>query len=55
MQSSKKQLNEPLKPVDYKNGHAYLYEVDGNPSFVKLLCTARTIQQRSGEWKYEYN
>jgi hypothetical protein len=55
MQRSKKELDEPLKPIDYKDGHVYLYEVDGNPGFVKLGYTMRAIQERSREWKFGCN
>ncbi|KAF2722961.1 DUF1766-domain-containing protein [Polychaeton citri CBS 116435] len=40
---------------DAKRGYIYLYEVEGNPGFVKLGYTTRSVEVRQSEWEFDCN
>lgn len=45
----------PLDKIDERSGYVYLYEVDGNPGFVKIGYTLRDIAERHEEWTFQCN
>ncbi|KAG4271106.1 hypothetical protein FPRO04_11334 [Fusarium proliferatum] len=44
-----------LDAMDQKDGYVYMYEVEGNPGFVKIGYTTRSIEERLREWEFDCN
>jgi hypothetical protein len=52
----RRQVLQPLVLADeIKKGYIYLYQVEGNPGFLKLGYTTQTIKQRHDQWQEDCN
>lgn len=51
----KSEIMRELNPRDPTSGHVYVYEVDGNPGFVKIGYTGRLVEDRHQEWSFDCN
>lgn len=51
----KSEMMRELNPRDPTSGHVYVYEVDGNPGFVKIGYTGRLVEDRHEEWSFDCN
>jgi hypothetical protein len=51
----RKTIQRALDVKDLRDGHIYLYEVEGNQGYVKVGYTTRSVQQRHSEWEFECN
>ncbi|KAI4262947.1 MAG: hypothetical protein L6R42_001883 [Xanthoria sp. 1 TBL-2021] len=49
------EVTKPLNLEDQKDGHVYLYEVEGNKGFVKIGYTGRSTEIRHREWGFDCN
>ncbi|KAM5383829.1 hypothetical protein ACJZ2D_001818 [Fusarium nematophilum] len=38
-----------------RDGHVYMYEVEGNPGFVKIGYTTRSVEERLQDWEFDCN
>ncbi|EKJ72021.1 hypothetical protein FPSE_07800 [Fusarium pseudograminearum CS3096] len=48
-------INKPLQTVDLRHGHIYMYEVEGNPGFVKIGYTTQSVNKRLEKWDFDCN
>ncbi|ENH70208.1 hypothetical protein FOC1_g10000129 [Fusarium oxysporum f. sp. cubense race 1] len=51
----KSKMMSELNNKDLGDGYIYLYEVDGNPGFVKIGFTTSSVEDRLRKWKFECN
>lgn len=51
----KSKMMSELDNKDLGDGYIYLYEVDGNPGFVKIGFTTVSVEDRLRKWKFECN
>lgn len=48
-------IRRSLNSIDQKDGHVYLYEVEGNKGLVKIGYTGRSTEMRHKEWSFDCN
>lgn len=51
----KRKMMDKLIPDDLFSGYVYAYEVEGNPGYVKIGYTTRSVEARHEEWKFACN
>ncbi|KAH7230881.1 T5orf172 domain-containing protein [Fusarium tricinctum] len=51
----KSKMIRDLENKDLEEGYIYLYEVDGNPGFVKIGYTTQSVEDRLKDWKDKCN
>ncbi|SPJ73996.1 uncharacterized protein FTOL_03726 [Fusarium torulosum] len=51
----KREMTRELHEKDQRDGHVYMYEVEGNPGFVKIGYTTRSVEERLQEWDFDCN
>jgi hypothetical protein len=51
----KEEMRRELHDKNQKDGHMYMYEVEGNPGFVKIGYTTRSVEERLQEWDFNCN
>ncbi|CAG2014930.1 unnamed protein product [Fusarium graminearum] len=51
----KSKMIRDLENKDLEDGYIYLYEVDGNPGFVKIGYTTQLVEDRLRSWKAKCN
>ncbi|KAL4724577.1 hypothetical protein ACLX1H_008018 [Fusarium chlamydosporum] len=51
----KSEIKKPLEVIEQKAGYIYIYEVVGNPGFVKIGYTTRSVDERLQEWEFDCN
>jgi hypothetical protein len=51
----KHEMKRELDYKDQRDGHVYMYEVKGNPGFVKIGYTTRSVEERLQEWVFNCN
>ncbi|KAL6918485.1 hypothetical protein FSST1_009980 [Fusarium sambucinum] len=52
----KQKITKALKTVDHSDGYIYMYEVEGNPGFVKIGYTTHpSVDKRLEEWEFDCN
>ncbi|CEI60083.1 hypothetical protein FVEN_g8127 [Fusarium venenatum] len=49
----KQRIDKPL--VHPRHGYIYMYEVEGNPGFVKIGCTTQSVDKRLKDWEFDCN
>ncbi|KAF5965916.1 hypothetical protein FCOIX_12720 [Fusarium coicis] len=51
----KREMTRELHDKDQRDGHVYMYEVEGNPGFVKIGYTTRSVEERLQDWDFNCN
>ncbi|KAJ4246839.1 hypothetical protein NW762_013391 [Fusarium torreyae] len=51
----KREMTKELQDKDRKDGQVYMYEVEGNPGFVKIGYTTRSVEERLKDWDFDCN
>ncbi|KAG8670860.1 hypothetical protein FPOAC2_04163 [Fusarium poae] len=51
----KRLINKSLVKADLCHGYIYMYEVEGNPGFVKIGYTTQPVEDRLDKWKFDCN
>ncbi|RBR20334.1 uncharacterized protein FIESC28_05298 [Fusarium coffeatum] len=51
----KEEMNKPLEDEDIQKGYVYMYEVEGNPGFVKIGYTTQSVEKRLQDWEFKCN
>jgi hypothetical protein len=51
----RQKVKEELESEDLKDGYVYAFDVPGNPGFVKIGYTSRSVEERHEEWRFECN
>ncbi|KAM6513241.1 hypothetical protein FALCPG4_015693 [Fusarium falciforme] len=51
----KREMTRELHDKDQRGGHVYMYEVEGNPGFVKIGYTTRSVEERLQDWDFDCN
>lgn len=49
------EASRQLDPMDFKHGCVYVYQVEGNPDYVKIGYTTRPVSVRHDEWSFDCN
>ncbi|EMT69710.1 hypothetical protein FOC4_g10000990 [Fusarium odoratissimum] len=50
-----REMLRELHDMDQRDGHVYMYKVEGNPGFVKIGYTTRFVEERLQEWDFDCN
>jgi len=51
----RQKVKDELESEDLKDGYVYAFDVPGNPGFVKIGYTSRSVVERHKEWRFECN
>ncbi|KAF4415007.1 DUF1766-domain-containing protein [Fusarium austroafricanum] len=51
----KREMTRELHDKDRRDGRVYMYEVEGNPGFVKIGYTTRSVEERLQDWDFNCN
>ena len=51
----KRKMMQGLLDKDRKDGYVYAFQVQGNPGYVKIGYTTRSVKERHEEWRFECN